>query len=332
MITEHKKYDFYALGNAMVDLYWQIADDFLADINLKKGTVLFLNDEQQTEVLARLPSCETKFAGGSVANSALTMKTLGASVFLSCHTATDSNGDFFEQSMRQAGVDISPRPPGTRPGAGTATCLILISQDAERSMCACLGVASELSTENIIPEVVTESDWVFIEGYQAASVSGTKASVLMLDLAKTHGTKRALTLSDPGLVSQFRAQVEAMLAQPLDLLFCNEAEALALVGTEDLATAMRRMNDYAESCVITLSEQGCLCYQKGQWHKVPTEATAAVDTTGAGDIFAGAFLYALKQGQDFVAAARFGNKAAGLVINQFGTRLHPRQYQDLRHF
>lgn len=329
-MAEAQKYDLYVIGNAMVDMEWQIEDAFLDVINLKKGTALFLDRTQLAKIIAKLPPCKMRFCGGSGANTALTMKGLGARVFLSCHAAADPNGDFFVQSMNRAGVDTSlsgvPRPPGD-----TATCMILITADAERSMCACLGIATKLSADNIMTKAIEQSHWLYIEGYQAASDSATAAVKAAIEVAIAGGTKCAMSLSDPTLVSQFRANVESMLALRLELLFCNEEEAFTLLGSENMAKVQHQIIEYAQCCVITLGARGCLCYDGSNWYEVPTKPLLAVDTTGAGDTFAGAVLHALTHGIDLVAAARFGHLAASIVINQFGSHLRDDQYPPLLH-
>lgn len=328
MLNEHKKYDLYVIGNAMVDMQWQVEDAFLDDINLTKGRALFLDRNELTKITAQLPPCEMKFCGGSGANTALTMRGLGASVFLSCHAAADPNGDFFAQSMQQAGVETSlnsmARPPGD-----TATCLIFITNDGERSMCDFLGVAGKLSVDNIVSEAIAQSRWIYIEGYQAASDSATFAVNTALKIAHTKGVKCALTLSDPTIVDQFRANIDRMLGQHLDLLFCNEEEAVTLIGSENMAEVQSRIVEYAQSCIITLGAKGCLCYDGNLWHEIPTKPAPAVDTTGAGDTFSGAVLFALKQGQNLLTAARFGHSAAGILISQFGAHLSDDQYTAL---
>ena len=232
---------------------------------------------------------------------------------------TDEDGDIYITDLEACGVDHgfkSERRAGT-----TGKCLVLITPDAERSMNTFLGVSETLSVTEVNEAAISASTWVYLEGYLVTSPTGHAAALKTKQLAEANNTKVAVSFSDPGMVTFFRDNMNAMLEGGVDFVFCNEIEALEWAQTDNLDEAAERLKAICQSFVITRGANGAILYDGTSTHQVASEKVTAVNTNGAGDMFAGAFFYGLGQGLSMVAACEFASKAASIVVCQAGPRL-----------
>jgi sugar/nucleoside kinase (ribokinase family) len=184
-----------------------------------------------------------------------------------------------------------------------------------------LGVSETLSVTEVNEAAISASTWVYLEGYLVTSPTGHAAALKTKQLAEANNTKVAVSFSDPGMVTFFRDNMNAMLEGGVDFVFCNEIEALEWAQTDNLDEAAERLQAICRSFVITRSADGAILYDGTSMHRVAAEKVKAVNTNGAGDMFAGAFFYALWRGADMVSACEFAAKAAGAVVCQAGPRL-----------
>lgn len=328
-MTEIKKYHVYGVGSAIVDMEHQVKDNFLQHAGLDKGCMMLSDAVQQAQLTAMLADAGQRFSGGSVANTLITVSGLGGDAFFSCRVADDENGRLFQEQITAAGVDSSLQTNGRRPAGTTATCLVMVTSDAERSMSTHLGVSEQLDTGDIIETAASNSSWVYLEGYLSSSESATAAAILAHSLGHRRGAMIAMSLSDYNVVTYCRPNLVAMIAGGVDLLFCNEQEALAWTDSSDIRLAGEQLLSIAKTCVITRGAKGCLGFDGQNWFEQAAVQADAVDTTGAGDIFAGAFLYSLATGGQYEAAAELATHAASLVVDHFGAQLLPDQYAIL---
>jgi sugar/nucleoside kinase (ribokinase family) len=219
---------------------------------------------------------------------------------------------------------------GGRGDGTTGKCLVLITPDAERSMNTFLGISETLSTEQLDAGAIAASEYLYIEGYLVTSPTGCAAAVKAREIAEAAGVKTALSFSDPGMVEFFRDGMAQIIGQRLDLIFCNEAEAMGWAGSDDLEEAIEQLKQIANSFVITLGADGALTYDGTELTEIPPHRVQAVDSNGAGDMFAGAFLYAITRGEDFPTAGRFASLTAGKIVANYGPRLPAADYRALR--
>jgi len=326
-----KKYAVYGMGAALVDTEIQVQDEELSAIGVDKGLMTLVDEARQAELLAQLQGHLVKAShasGGSAGNSMIAAAQFGAPTFMSCKVADDADGAIYVRDLEAAGVDHSMargRPQGT-----TGKCLVLISPDAERSMNTFLGISETLSVEQLDPAALAASDYLYIEGYLVTSDSGRAAAIRARELAEAAGVKTALSFSDPGMVEYFREGMQAIIGEQLDLVFCNRDEALCWGRTEHLDVAIERLKPVARSFVITCGADGAITWDGTQREDIPPHRVQAVDSNGAGDMFAGAFLYALGRGENYATAGRFASLAAGRVVANFGPRLPAKDYPALR--
>lgn len=326
-----KKYDIYGIGAALVDTEIQIKDQELSDLGIEKGLMTLVDENRQTELLDKLSGHlvhSTLASGGSACNSVIAANYLGTNNFFSCKVANDLNGQFFINDLNKAGVDTA----GDKAfGEGiTGKCLVLISPDAERSMNTYLGISETLSEEQLDEEALKQSHYFYCEGYLVTSPTGRAAAIKAKGIAEQNQVKTALSLSDPGIVEFFKDGPKEIVGDGLDLIFCNKEEAFAWTNKNTIEEAAEALKTSAKSFAITLGAEGAYIYDGTDSFTVEGQAVEAVDTNGAGDMFAGTFLYAISNGKSYKEAAKLANKAAALVVSQYGPRLKPEEYQQLK--
>ena len=314
------KYDVYGIGNALVDMVFTVSDEWLKKMEIDKGVMTLVDEVRQKDLLSSLttPSIE-KACGGSAANTVMAMAMLGGKAFYSCKVANDSLGDFYAQDLAASGVE-SNLPLAMAEGS-TGKCMVFVSPDAQRSMNTYLGITQSFSANEVVEERLKESKYLYIEGYLVASPTGKGAAIKAHELALKYGVKTALTFSDPNMVGLFKAGMDQIIGRQVDMLFCNEEEAKTYTDYTDLESAALALKSKAKTFAITLGAQGCYVYNGKEFFHLPAPAINAVDSNGAGDLFAGAFLYAITHGHDYYQAAKFAVACASKLVEKVGPRL-----------
>jgi sugar/nucleoside kinase (ribokinase family) len=318
-----KRYHVYGIGAALVDTEIEVSDADLAAMAVEKGVMTLVDDARQADLLKHLANRlvhSKRASGGSAANTIIAVAQFGGSTFYSCKVANDDNGNFYVRDLQAAGVDCladKERDHGT-----TGKCLVMITPDAERTMNTYLGISATLSVDDISHEAIAASDYVYIEGYLVTSPTGRAAAVRAREIAERHGVKTALSFSDPGIVAHFRDSLREMIGERIDLLFCNSHEALSWAQTDDLDKAIVELKKIAKQFAITLGAEGALVYDGETQHRIAPHKVTAVDTNGAGDMFAGAFLYGITQGKNFAEAGKLASVASATVVSDYGPRLN----------
>ncbi len=326
-----KKYKVYGVGAALVDTEIKVEDHELTQMQVEKGLMTLVDEPRQAELLGHLEGHLVKAnhaSGGSAGNSMIASAQFGGPTFMSCKVANDADGDIYLADLEAAGVDHCLN--GEREIGTTGKCLVMISPDAERSMNTFLGISETLSVDQLDPQAIADSEYVYIEGYLVTSPTGRAAAIRTRELAEQEGVKTAVSFSDPGMVEFFRDGMAEIVGDGVDLVFCNEAEALGWGQTDQLEVAVERLKHVARSFVITRGAEGAITWDGQQRADVPPHRVQAVDSNGAGDMFAGAFLYAITRGEDFPTAGRFASLAAGKIVANYGPRLPAADYPALR--
>jgi sugar/nucleoside kinase (ribokinase family) len=310
----------YAVGNALVDLEFSVSDAQLGELGIDKARMTLIDSERRLALLHALDDkTPRRTGGGSAGNTTVAMQQLGAQTYYSCRVADDSFGRFYAQDLHEHGVHSNIHT--VRSDGHTGTCLVMITPDAERTMSTHLGVSAEFNTSELNAQAVGQSRLYYMEGYLAASPSGLAAALQGRAVAKAAGAQLALTLSDVSMVQFCREGLEAMLGDGLDLLFANEDEIKAWFGSDDVNALLPQAATLARTVCVTLGPQGCVVLAGGEQHRVAAPAVKPIDTNGAGDMFAGAFLYALSTGAALVRAAELATQAASACVAQQGNRM-----------
>ena len=323
-----KKYDIYGLGNALVDMEFEISDDFLFENRIDKGVMTLVDENQQHELIEQLDAFEgNKASGGSAANTLIAVSAMGGSSYYSCKVADDDLGHFYLNDLKTAGVDCNME--GKHKGGITGKCLVMVTPDAERTMHTFLGVSSELSPYEVSEEAIKNASFCYLEGYLTTSDTGKAANIEARRIAQENGIKTALTFSDPFVVEFFRDGFTETIGDGIDLLFCNEVEALSYTQKDSLDDAIEVIKTFSKTFAITRGADGAVVYDGSDLISVAANPVKAVDTNGAGDLFAGAFMYGLTHGKNFEEAGILASKASSIIVSQFGPRLKLEQYQSL---
>ncbi|MEO5334950.1 MAG: adenosine kinase [Magnetococcus sp. YQC-5] len=314
------QYDVYGIGHALVDTEVKVTDDFLAKAELTKGTMTLIDESRRAQLLDLLGSTTRhRSCGGSSANTLIGLAQLGGRAFHSCKIANDENGLFFARDMKTNGVDndLDHRAsPGT-----TGQCLVLITPDAERTMCTHLGISETFSCSDLTPSLLTASQWLYVEGYLVTAAPTRQAALEAVRIARKHGIKIALTFSDVSMIEFFRASIEEIIGPGVDLLFCNQAEALKYADTDDIEVAKSILSQKCSAFGLTLGAHGAvISIDRKEW-QIPGTPVQAIDANGAGDLFAGALLYGLTHGFSPEQAGKLACRASALLVTRYGARL-----------
>ena len=312
-----------------MDQEFRVSDAFITQQNLQKGTMQLTDETSQQSLYALLQSSQQykgQAAGGSAANTTVAFSALGGTAFYACRVGPDALGKIYLDGLNQAGIQTSEQSlsEGT-----TGTCMVMISEDSERTMHTYLGTTANLSDTEIDFSALHTAQWLYIEGYLSSSDSARAAVLKAREIAKANQVRIALTLSDPAMVQYARQGLDELLADGVDLLFCNEQEALMYTNTDNVDAALTQLKALSQAIVITLGAQGALVATHDQVIQVSGRRVEAVDTNGAGDAFAGAFLYALNAGQDHKTAAELAVLISSEVVAHYGPRLSLEDYAKL---
>ena len=312
----------YGAGNALVDVQARVPDAFLEAVGYEKGVMTLVSDAAQAAVLgelARFGDIQTsRCAGGSAANTILGVAQLGGTAAYAGKVAGDGMGEFFAKDLAEAGVKLLCE---ASPEGQTGTCAVLITEDAERTMLTNLAVSATLSADNLRAEDAAGADWAYVEGYLFGTEPNASAARAVIKHAKAAGARVALTVSDPFLVAGHRLDFLELIGGPVDLLFCNLEEARGLTGKEDPRECAAELSSMCERVALTMGAEGSLLAEPLETVHVAGVPVQAVDTTGAGDMYAAGILYGLTNGLSFEEAGRVASLAASRVVAQMGARL-----------
>jgi sugar/nucleoside kinase (ribokinase family) len=315
-----REFDVIGLGNSLVDILLELTDEEFATLGFEKATMRLVSPPEQKGLLEAFKDHEPRLvSGGSVANSVIACSQLGGrGAFIGC-VGDDRYGLHYVEEFSELEIDFA-NPPLV--GETTGTCVSIITPDAERTMRTCLGVSSHLAARHVAPEKIAAAEWLFVEGYVFANPNtGQHAIRAAVRAAKAHGVKIALTCSEAFIPQVFSEAFHDALQQA-DLLFCNAPEAMAVAGGADAHEAFTKLRWLVPNAVVTDGANGAFVRYHGTECHIPAFPCHPTDLTGAGDMFAGAFLYGITHGVAPERAARAGNYLAMKVITQFGARLH----------
>ncbi|ABK45774.1 PfkB domain protein [Magnetococcus marinus MC-1] len=322
------KIDVFGIGNALVDQVYAVEESFLTQIGEEKGRMSLVDPQRQAELSRALASTPAlRACGGSAANSLIALTQLGGSAFHACRVAEDETGHFFAQDLTANGVQHQLH---TLPAGSSGSCMVFITPDAERTMCTFLGASADLQPEDVPDAILTTAQWCYVEGYLVTAPNTLAAALKGLQQARANGVKTALSFSDVNMVKFFRDGFSQMLGESgVDLIFCNAEEALAFAETDDMAQATAALKKQSRTFVITLGAEGALLWDGQQEIQVAGQPAKAIDTNGAGDMFAGAFFYGITQGWDFTKAAQLACRCCAVLVTHAGARLPKSRTQEI---
>ncbi len=324
------KYHVYGIGNALVDKEFEVTDEFLAEQGIEKGMMTLLEQDQQETLLTELKNrfgLKKRAGGGSAANSIVAISQFGGKTFYACKVADDEIGDFYMKDLGEAGVKT--RLDQVKGDGVTGKCMVMVTDDAERTMNTFLGITSDFSKDDLHLDDLKASEYLYIEGYLVTSDVSREAAITARQVAKEHGVKTAFTFSDPAMVTYFKDGVTEIIGDGVDVLFSNEEEAQTYTGTDNLDDAIAALTKIANKIVVTLGSKGAVVITDGQRVEIEASPVKAIDTNGAGDMFAGAFMYGISQGMSDRDAGMLASESAARIVATFGARLEKEVQQSL---
>ncbi len=319
--TPSPRYDVVAIGNAIFDILAHVEDDFLVREKLAKGSMRLVDITESARLYNRIGQA-TRMSGGSAGNTAAAVASYGGKAAYVGKVSDDDNGRAYAHDMRGIGVffDVAPLPKSQ--DIRTATSIILVTPDGERTMNTSLAACQELTKEDIDIDLIRDSAITYMEGYLWDPAKAKEAFRLAAQVAKEAGRKVALTLSDAFCVDRYRSEfLDLVRTGQVDTLFANDHELRSLYKTADLNTALDALAKDAQLGVVTLGEKGSITVVGDERIEVGTpKVDDIIDLTGAGDVFAGGYLFGLANGMPLTTCAELGHLAAAHVIAQMGPR------------
>lgn len=322
--------DIYAFGHALVDEEYSVSDTFLKSLGIAKSHRTLI-DYQRSQTLRRSAleqgQLNQRSGGGSGANSIATAALLGAECHFSCLLGADSEGDYYHQQLVDAGIQTDN---ARRDDGYTGVCLVLLTPDAARTMNTYIGITDFIGPKDINYTALAAADWLYLEGHLLIAEAGFQACMMAMAKARELGKKIAVNFCDPAVARLCRERLKILLSEPVDLLFCNEEEAQIWANTPDLTVAKQSLSKAARSWALTLGEHGADLFDGEHHMHLDAHSVTAVSTLGAGDTFAGAFLYGLTQGWGFDQAGRLANLASAHLVQQSGPRLSAEQLVQIK--
>ncbi|MBD63378.1 MAG: adenosine kinase [Gammaproteobacteria bacterium] len=323
------KNDISAIGNALVDTVFKVEQNVITDLGLEIDQMTLSSAEEHAPIIQKLIASgadTVSDCGGSATNSLVAASSFGATCFHNCKVSDDKDGARYLKSLQEAGVGHSGvmSPRGSIP---TGKCLILVTPDAKRTMTTALNISSLMDDSDLNLDEIADSRIFYVEGYMVTSDENYKVTLKALNhLQNFPDVKIALSLSDPGIVMGFKDKFRELESFGLDYVFGNDEEAIAFVESENIDNALIELQKKSYTSVITLGENGSTVVTQDEIINTTGQKIKAIDTNGAGDMFAGSFLFALLENKDLQSCADFANFAASKVVETFGPRLSKDEY------
>lgn len=314
-----KTYKVVGIGNAIVDVLAKCNDAFLAENGVEKGIMQLIDTKRAAELYGAM-AAGTEISGGSAANTISGLATLGVKTAFVGKVKDDQLGRVFAHDIRAQGSNFDTPMVGAEHGDETGRSMILVTPDGERSMSTYLGVANQLSVSDIDPNVMEDTEWLYLEGYLFDRPESQSAFIRAVELCNAAGGQSSISLSDPFCVDRHREAFRDLISNHIDMLFCNEHEVMAMYSGETLQDSIKNGAQYVETLVCTAGADGAYIANGGAVIHVPTEQVDLVDATGAGDLFAAGFLAGVAQGNPLQTCGQMGCVAAGEVISHMGAR------------
>ena len=311
------EYDIFGIGSALMDFLIEVGDNQLLDLDLKKGNFHLIDEDHSKKLLEKIKKHKVKTSpGGSSANTLYGAALLGSNVVFCGKVGKDVHGDIYEEKLTKGKV----KPKLGRSEKITGHAITFITPDSERTFAVHLGASLHLKKEDVFFEDLGKSKILHVEGYQLEDKGLRSVSLHAMEFAKKNNIKISLDLGDPGIVSRNKEDLKKMIKKYADIVFANEDEAEALTGLEP-EEALDEISKLVDIAIVKVGKDGSYIKEKDKIHRIKGYEAKAVDTTGAGDMFAAGVLYGISKGEDLKVAGNIGSYFASKVVEQIGARL-----------
>ncbi len=313
------------LGNALVDIMTQLEDESLLNtFGLPKGSMQLVDRIKSDEVVKGTKHLKSSLAaGGSAANTINGLAKLGASCGFIGKIGKDEMGKFFVNDMVNSGIEPFFIQSETESGRAVA----LVSPDSERTFATYLGASVELSDKDLKQADFKGYDYLHIEGYLVQNHALIEKA---LQLAKAEGLQVSLDLASYNVVEENLAFLQEMSKKYVDILFANEEEARAFTGDSNPEKALDIMAESVAIAIVKVGKNGSFIKKDGKKYKVGIIQAQSIDTTGAGDLYAGGFLYGLMNNLSLEKAGEIGAVLSGNVIEVIGAKMDEERWTKIK--
>ncbi len=317
-MAEQPEYDLVGIGNALVDVVAQTDDAFLDGNELAKGGMMLVDADQSSALYDRMPP-GTESSGGSCANTMAGFAALGGKGAYVGKVRDDQFGAVFRHDMRALGCAFDTA--AATDGPATGRCLVLVTPDAQRTMCTFLGAACLLTPDDLDTDVIRNGRVTYMEGYLFDQPPAQAAFIEAAETAHAAGREVSITLSDGFCVDRHRDAFHDLVENHVDVLFANEVEICSLYQVDGFDDALQQVRGHCKVACLTRSEKGAVIVSGDEVHVIDAAPVSKVlDTTGAGDQYAAGFLYGYTQGKDLQTCGKIGAVTAAEVIQHYGAR------------
>ena len=311
------RFDVLTIGNALVDVLAYADDDFVTRTGIELGAMTMVDEARSDEIYAEMGPA-TEISGGSAANTASGVASFGGRAAYIGRVSDDAFGKVFSHDLRSVGVHFET--PLAVTGSPTGRCLVIVTPDAERTLCTFLGAGAELDESYIDEAVVASSAVTYLEGYVWDPPAAKEAVRRAAAIAHEADRRVALTLSDPFCVERHREEFLELIERDIDILFANEHEVTMLYEVDTFDEALHRVRGHCAIAALTRGPQGSVIVAGDDIHVIDAPPVDVIDTTGAGDLYAAGFLYGLTHGHELATCGRLASLAAAEVISHLGAR------------
>ena len=315
-----KKYDVIGIGSALLDFIVEVDDNVLAEMNLEKGTMKLIEEEDSIKILSKLAKYDVKTSpGGSAANTLAGVGILGGSALLLGKIGKDEHGDIYEQKTNDSGILTKL---ARHDSYKTGHAITFITPDTERTFATHLGAALHFRQEDVFKEEIKNSKILHIEGYQLDKLAPElkKTAIYAMKTAKENDVKVSIDLADPALIKRNIDDLESIVKNYANIIFVNETEAEAFTGKKD-EEALHAIYDICDIAVVKLGAEGSLVKSENIVYKIPINKVDVVNTHGAGDAYAAGFLYSIANGFNMEKAGKIAAYISAKVVSSIGARL-----------
>jgi sugar/nucleoside kinase (ribokinase family) len=311
------RFDVVALGNALVDVLTYADAGFVTRTGVEPGAMTMVDATRSDEIYAEMGPA-TEISGGSAANTAAGVASFGGHAAFIGRVSDDAFGKVFAHDLRSVGVHFDT--PLATSGAPTGRCLVIVTPDAQRTMCTFLGAGAELDESYIDEALVASSAVTYLEGYVWDPPAAKEAVRRAAAIAHRADRRVALTLSDPFCVERHRDEFLELIKGDIDILFANEHEITMLYQVDTFDEALHHVRGHCEVAALTRGPHGSVIVAGDNVHVIDAHPVEVVDTTGAGDLYAAGFLYGFTRGYPLATCGRLGSLGAAEVISHLGAR------------
>lgn len=312
------------MGNALVDIITTLEDDTLLEtFKLPKGSMTLVDHETSNFINIQTAGLKKqKASGGSAANTIHGLAHMGVKTGFIGMVGDDDLGKFFFKDMKSKKID----PLLFKSIRETGRAVALISPDSERTFATYLGAAVELSTEDLDSNIFSGYDYLYLEGYLVQDHDLIEKAAR---LARANGMKVCIDLASYNIVEEHRSFFLELISNHVDIVFANNQEAEALTG-EQPEKAVETLGSHVDIAIVKTGAEGSLVYANGTLHRIGIRPSRAIDTTGAGDMYASGFLYGLVNGQSLETCGNIGAILSGRVIEVLGAKMDESTWENIR--